>query len=173
MFRHNPWGSGMKKSALLVIGLGLALVLPAVRIEAGQFDNIISAADVEKATGLSGVKQVPRQKAVDGITQNKFLTGDLNFIRSDRQPIIEVQFRPAFAFDQFKGDSGFIKAPVPGLGDEAYTGPSFDPQTTVNFRKGAYFVAVSTHIDPKDKSKAVLKIDQVIAVSRIIASRMK
>jgi hypothetical protein len=163
----------MKKGALLVIWLGLVLVLPVNRTQAGQFDNIITAADVEKATGLSGVKQVPRQKAVDGITQNKFLTGDLNFIRSDSQPIIEVQFRPSFAFDQFKGDSGFIKAPVPGLGDEAYTSPAFDPQTTVNFKKGAYFVAVSTHIDPRDKKRSVLKIDQVIAVARIIASRMK
>ena len=139
----------------------------------GKFDNVITAADVEKATGLTGLKQVPRQKAVDGITTNKFLTGDINFVRSDNQPVIAVQFRPSFAFDQFKGDSGFIKAPVAGIGDEAYTGPSFDPQTNVNFVKGGYYVAVATHVDPRDKTRAVLKIDQVIAVAKVIASRMQ
>jgi len=163
----------MKKGSLLVIGLCLVIGLQANSAKAGQFDNIVSAADVEKATGLTGVKQVPRQKAVEGITENKFLTGDINFVRSDNQPILEVQFRPSFAFDQFKGDSGFIKAPVPGLGEEAFTSPSFDPQTTVNFKKGAYFVAVSTHVNPKDKTKPVLKIDQVIAIAKTIASRMK
>jgi hypothetical protein len=163
----------MKNASFLALALCLVIGLHADSAMAGKFDNIISAADVEKATGLSGVKQVPRQKAVDGITKNKFLTGDINFVRSDGEPILEVQFRPSFAFDQFKGDSGFIKSPVPGLGDEAYTGPAFDPQTTVNFRKGAYFVAVSTHVAPRDRTKAVLKIDQVIAIARTIASRMK
>lgn len=153
---------------LLVAALSISMVTAA-----GKFDNIITTADVEKATGLSGLKQVPRQKAVNGITANKFLTGDINFVRADNQPIIEVQFRPSFAFDQFKGDNGFIKAPVAGVGEEAYTGPSFDPQTNVNFVKGGYYVAVSTHIDPKDNNKAVLPIDKVIAVAKLIAARMK
>lgn len=163
----------MKKWSLLsVCLLVIAALFGAVQAQ-GKFDNIITAADVEKATGLAGLKQVPRAKAVEGVTVNKFLTGDINFVRSDNQPIIAVQFRPSFAFDQFKGDSGFIKAPVTGLGDEAYTGPSFDPQTNVNFVKGGYYVSVSTHVDPKDKNKAVLKIDQVIAVAKVIASRMQ
>ena len=166
-------GVGMKKGSFLLIGLALILCSHAAEVLAGKFDAILTAADVEKATGLKGVKKVPRQKAVEGITENKFLTGDINFTRSDNQPILEVQFRPSFAFDQFKGDSGFIKAPVPGLGEEAYTSPSFDPQTTVNFKKGLYFVAVSTHIDPKDRTRPVLKIDQVISVARTIASRMQ
>jgi hypothetical protein len=161
----------MKKWSFLAVCVMVAAMALGVNAS-GKFDNIITAVDVEKATGLTGLKQVPRQKAVDGITANKFLTGDINFVRSDNQPVIAVQFRPSFAFDQFKGDSGFIKAPVPGVGDEAYTGPSFDPQTNVNFVKGGYYVAVSTHIDPKDKTRAVLKIDQVIAVAKVIASRM-
>ena len=163
----------MRRAVLLSICLSLVIGLQVNIAAAGKFDTIISAADVEKATGLTGVKQVPRQKAVEGITENKFLTGDINFVRSDNQPILEIQFRPSFAFDQFKGDSGFIKAPVPGLGEEAYTSPSFDPQTTVNFKKGSYFVAVSTHINPKDKTKTMLKIDQVIAIAKTIASRMQ
>ena len=60
-----------------------------------------------------------------------------------------------------------------GVGDEAYTGPSFDPETNVNFVKGEYYVAVATHIDHSNRSKAILSIDQVIAVAKVIASRMQ
>jgi hypothetical protein len=161
------------KRLLLLLVCAFVVIGTLDRVNAsGKFDNIISASDVEKITGLSGLKQVPRQKAVNGVTANKFLTGDINIVRPDNQPIIEVQFRPSFAFKQFKGDAGFIKAPVPGLGDEAYTGPSFDPQTTVNFVKGGYYVSVSTNVDPRDKTKALLKIEHVIAVAKLIASRM-
>lgn len=163
----------MKKLLLFAVCFVLMAGLLSVVSATGKFDKIVSAADVEKATGLRGLKQVPRQKAVDGITGNKLLTGDINFVRSDNQPVIAIQFRPAFAFDQFKGDSGFIKSPVKGIGDEAYTGPSFDPQTSVNFVKGGYFVAVATHIDPRDRSKTVLPIDKVIAVAKVVAERMR
>ena len=163
----------MKKWLVLAVCLGLVLGFNSLVLSSGQFDNILNSTDVEKATGLSGLKFVPRQQAVAGVTQNKLLTGDINFVRSDNQPVLEIKFRPSFAFDEFKGDTGFIKSPVKGLGDEAYTGPSFDPQTQVNFKKGAYYVSVSTHIDPKDRTKPVLKIDQVIAVAKVVAERMK
>lgn len=163
----------MKKWLSLAVCVALALGLFSAVNASGRLDNIINASDVEQATGLKGLRQVPRAKPVDGITENKFLTGDINFVSSNNQPVIEVQFRPSFAFEQFKGDSGFFKTSVPGLGDEAYTGPSFDPQTTVSFLKGRYYVAVATHIDPKDKSRTVLPIEKVIAVAKTIASRMQ
>jgi len=31
---------------------------------------------------------------------------------------------------------------------------------------------VTTHVDPKDKTKTVLKIDQLIALAKLVASRM-
>ena len=162
----------MKKWMTVVLCLSLVVGLLGVVTASGRFENIISAMDVEKATGLKGLKQVPRQKAVDGVTDNKYLTGDINIVQANNQPVMVVQFLPSFAFDQFKGDSGFIKSPVSGIGDEAYTGPSFDPQTSVNFVKGGTYVTVSTLIDPRDKKKAVLPIEQVIAVAKVIAGRM-
>jgi hypothetical protein len=163
----------MKKLLLAVVCLMLVAGLLNVVTATGKFDSIVTAADVEQATGLTGLKLVPRQKAVHGITENKLLTGDINFVGADNQPVIAIQFRPSFAFDQFKEDSGFIKAAVKGIGDEAYTGPSFDPQTSVNFVKGDYYVAVATHIDPKDRHKTVLPIDKVIAVAKVVAARMQ
>lgn len=157
----------------LVFLMSVAFILAAeIAGVAGQFDNVLSVADVEKATGLSGVKQVPRNKAVDGITENKFLTGDINFVRADNQPILMVQFRPLFILEQLKSDAGYVKAQLQGLGEEAFTSPAFDPQTTVNFKKGNYVVVIATHIDPKDKTKTILKMDQVISLAKIVASRM-
>jgi len=162
----------MKKWMTVALCLSLVVSIFGAVTASGKYENIISTSDVEKATGLTGLKQVPRQKAVDGVTGNKYLTGDINFVQANDQPIMVVQFLPSFAFDQFKGDSGFIKAQVQGIGDEAYTGPSFDPQTSVNFVKGGTYVTVSTLIDPRDKKKAVLPIEQVIAVAKVIAARI-
>ncbi|MDH4162130.1 MAG: hypothetical protein OEW15_05500 [Nitrospirota bacterium] len=141
-------------------------------VSAGQFDNIISAADVEKATGLTGVKKVPRDKAAPGYTENKLLTGDINFVRSDGQPILMIQFRPAFVYDQFKADTEYNKGAVPGIGSDAFSSPVYPPQYTINFVKGNYYAAVTTHLDPKNESKTLIPFDQLTAISKLVASRM-
>jgi len=152
----------MLYGVMVVILAGLAGSVAAT----GQFDHIISAADVEKITGLTGVKQVPREQL------NKFRNGDLNFVLGNDQPILMVQFRPSFIFDQMKSDSGYFKAIVPGIGEEAFTSPSFDPQFSINIRKGQYMAVVTTHVDAKDKTKVVLKMDQLNALAKLVASRM-
>ena len=162
----------MRKWITAAVCMSLVIGVVGMVTASSRYENIISIIEVEKATGIKGLKQVPRQKAVGGITGNKELTGDINFVQANDQPVIAVQFLPSFAFDEFKGDSGFIKAQVQGIGDEAYTGPSFDPQTSVNFVKGGTYVTVSTLIDPRDKKKAVLPIEQVIAVAKVIAARI-
>jgi hypothetical protein len=155
----------MKKLGVALLSV-LLLSGFAVRAFAGQYDHIIAAADVEKITGLTGVKQVPREPL------NKFKNGDLNFVGSNNEPILMIQFRPLFVFDAMKADGGYFKAPLQDVGEEAFTSPAFDPQFSVNFRKGNYIAVVTTHIDPKDKSKTVLKMDQLIALAKLIAQRM-
>jgi len=156
----------MKK--LLVAALSfLVMASLAGRVSAaGQFDHIITTADVEKITGLKGVKQVPREPL------NKFLNGDLNFVTGSSQPLLMIQFRPVFVFDDMKADSGYYKAPLQGIGEEAFTSPAFAPQFSVNFRKGNYIAVVTTDIDPRDKKKTGLSMDQLIALAKLVASRM-
>jgi len=132
----------------------------------GQFDHVITAADVEKATGLTGVKQVARVKL------DKFRNGDLNFMTSDDKPLLMIQFRPLFLFDQMKADPGYFKAAVPAVGEAAFTSPAFAPQFSVNFIKGGHFGIVTTHVDPKDKNKTVLTMDQVINLAKVVASKL-
>ncbi len=152
-----------------VVGLLLCIVTAgtgAGTAAAGQFDNVISAAEVAKVTGLAGVKQVPRDQA------NKFKNGDVNFVAEADQPILMIEFRPVFMFETMKSDSGYYKKQVPGLAEEAFTSPAFDPQFSVNLRKGRYVAVVTTHIDPKDRKRTVLTMDQLISLARLVASRM-
>jgi len=137
----------------------------------GKFDHIITVAEVESIAGLTGVMQVPREPL------NKFRNGDLNFVLKDEQPVLMIQFRPVLVFDtnvyeNLKSDSGYFKAPVQGIGEEAFTSPAFAPQFSINFRKGKYFAVVTTHVDPRDKTKTVLKMDHLIALAKLIVSRM-
>src|SRR5512134_2386140 len=141
-------GCRMKKWFVHVV-IAVFAAATAVSALAGQYDTIISATDVEKATGLTGVKQVPRDKAAPGYTENKLLTGDLNFINKEGQPILMIQFRPSFIYEKFKEDTDYFKAAIPGIGNDAFSSPNYPPQYTVNFVKGSHYAVVSTHLDPK------------------------
>jgi len=156
----------MKKFLVIAVSFLIVAAWGGKVSAAGQFDHIISAADVEKLTGLKGVKQVPREPL------NKFRNGDLNFVMSNDQPLLMIQFRPAFVLDDMKADSGYYKAPLKGIGDEAFTSPAFAPQFSVNFQKGSYVAVVTTVIDPRDNKKTVLTMDQLIALAKLVASRM-
>jgi hypothetical protein len=156
----------MKKFVLAMMSLAIIAALSATVYAEGQFDHVINAADVEKITGLKGVKQVPREKL------NKFRNGDLNFILSDDKPLIMIQFRPSYVFAAMKADGGYVKASIPGVGEEAFSSPAFDPQFSINFLKGKYYAIVTTHVDAKDKTKTILKMDQLIAIAKLVASKM-
>lgn len=153
----------MKKFFLAMMSLAIMACLSATVYAEGQFDHVINAADVEKITGLKGVKQVSREKL------NKFRNGDLNFLLSNDKPLLMIQFRPSYVFAAMKADS---KASIPGVGEEAFSSPAFDPQFSVNFLKGNYYAIVTTHVDEKDKTKTVLKMDQLIAIAKLVASKM-
>jgi hypothetical protein len=156
----------VRKLLVLAVSLLVLAALIAPVFATGQFDNIITTADVEKATGLTGVKQVPREPL------DKLRNGDLNFVANGNQPILMIQFRPLFLFETVKADSGYFKTSIPGVGDAAFTSPAFEPQFSVNFIKGNHYAIVTTNIDPKDKTRTILKLDQLITLSKIVASRM-
>ena len=155
----------MKKKLVIVVSVAFVLMIHSV-VLAGQFDNILTAADVEKATGLTGIKKVPHDSS------NKFLNGDINFVLKDGQPILMIQFRPLFIFDKYKEDPGYFKTPLTGIGEEAFTSPAFDPQFSINFRKNNHVAVVTTNIDPKDSKKTILSMEQLTTISKVLASKM-
>ena len=156
----------MKKLLGLTLSFLIVFGMVAPVLATGQFDHILTIAHVEKATGLSGIKQVPREPL------NKFRNGDLNFVLPDGTPLLMIQFRPAFMFDAMKADSGYFKTPISGIGEEAFTSPAFDPQFSINLHKGHYVSVVTTNVDPKDKTRTVLNMDKLIAIAKLVASRM-
>ena len=145
-------------AALLLLLAGLSSVLPAVQ---GQQDKYLSVADVEKVTGLSGIRQVPRNAEADG---------DLNFARQDGKIILSVSIYPASAYASAKSSKEGFKSTVKGIGEEAFIGPADGPPFSIlAFRKGANMVIINTELE---SGSTRLTMEQLTAIAKLMASRM-
>ena len=158
------------KPALLAAAatLALALALPATSApQAGQPSpavmKLLSVAEVESATGLKGVKVVPKNIS-------KGAGGDLNFARADGTTVLAVVVAQGM-YDSWKGESVLYNAPVSGIADEAFSGPAGTTPYVIYFRKGKQGVQVGTIANPADL-KPLLTLDQLKAVAKIIASHL-
>ena len=144
-------------AALLLAGLGTALLA-----ESGPFDKFLTIDDVQKITGLKGVKQI--QKGSDP-------EADLKFTRQDGVVILSATFLPTSAYAGAKSSATGFKSLIPGVGEEAFVGPASGPPLYILvFRKGAYTVMLNTELEGQKSTR--LAIDQVVAIAKIIASRM-
>lgn len=149
----------MKKAilGLFVIMMFLAAALP-ILAETVTYDKYLTAADVQKVSGLKSIVQ-----KVDG--------KKLTFL-ADKKHVLQVLFQGAKAYKLNKETAGYVKAAVNGVGEEAFSGPATNPQYVLIFRKKDFCVRLSTFIDINDTSKTVLTMDQLIALGKIIASRI-
>jgi hypothetical protein len=134
-------------------------VLPAAQ---SQYATYLSVADVERATGLKGVKQVPRSADADG---------DLNFAGEDGRLILSATFVPAKAYAAAKSSKEGFKSLLKGVGEEAFVGPLGGPPLYILvFRKGAFAVILNTELE--SSTRARLTIEQLTEIAKTIASRM-
>jgi hypothetical protein len=145
--------------AVLAIGSSAAVAPPAVPV-----DKLLTAADVEKITGQTGVKAVPRNAAIGA-------GGDLNFGTATGAILVMVQVVDVKYYPQFK--SAYFRTALAGVGEEAFTGITVGGtvENFACFKKGAQSVAVTGFVDLKS-GKTALTRDQVVAMATIIASRM-
>jgi hypothetical protein len=123
----------------------------------------LSVQDVEKITGLQGVKLVPPDPS-------KGAGGDLNFANKDGKLILMVNrslSSDAF-YSQTKKSSGGFKD-IQGVGDAAFIGPPGNYPYYVAFKKGKGSGTVTTF--PGDTAM-LLTIDQLKRVAQKIASEM-
>ena len=145
--------------AVLVLLAGLGTMVLA---HARQYAKFVTIADIEKVTGLKGVIRV--QKSADA-------DGDLNFAGKDGKLIVSASFLPANAYVGYKSSTEGFKSAVSGVGEEAFIGPAgTSPSYILVFRKGAYAVLINTELD--DTNHARVPIEQLIALGKIVASRM-
>ncbi len=152
----------VRKTSILAVGLLLGSWGLIVSAYSYQYAKFITVKDIEKVTGLKGV--VPIQKSAD-------VDGDLNFARQDGKPILSASFLPASAYAGAKSSPEGFKSLYPGIGEEAFIGPSGNsPSFILVFRKAAYTVMLNSELE--NEKQARIPIEQLAALAKIIASRM-
>lgn len=156
----------MKKTLTLGIAILLAFAsILSLRGQTNMYDKYLTVTDIEKVTGLSGVKPVPREP-------QKGAGGHLNFADKNGDMILIASFLTAAEYAYYRDEKSLVKDTIPGIGDEAIAGPAADPQYMFLARKGDKCVALSTFVDPATPEKTLLTMDQVIALGKIVIERL-
>jgi hypothetical protein len=137
-------------------------------------DKLVTPADVEKISGLTGIKLVPRDPS-------KGAGGDLNFATQDDSLVLMVLVSGSSLYKQSKEETGYFHADVSGIGDEAFDGPAdaknyFAPPGgkadpfLLAFRKGTSMVTMSSFLGPDQK--AYFSQEKLRELAKLVASRM-
>ncbi len=151
-----------KKASILAAGLLLGSLWSMVSAYSYQYAKFITVQDIEKVTGLKGVTPIQKSANADG---------DLNFARQDGKVILSASFLPASAYAGAKSSQQGFKSPYPGIGEEAFVGPAGNsPLFILVFRKAAYTVMLNTELETETKAR--IPVEQLVALAKIIASRM-
>ncbi len=126
--------------------------------------SLLTIADVEKVSGKTGLKLVPRDPT-------KGAGGDLNFATADDKMLAMLVVADMSIFTQWKGHTTYNAGAIPGVGDEAYKGPGGPTQYLVFFRKGEKVASVSSFMDMAT-AKPYLSMDQLTVLAKLVASRL-
>jgi hypothetical protein len=146
------------------VAIACALLSSCLAARAQAPDPRLTIADVEKATGLSGVKQVA-QGSMTGAG------GDLNFVGPDGKLILMVKFATASLYEATKKNQTVFHAVVPDIGDEAFDAPPGAMQYVLYVKKGTKAVSVTSFISTTRPYAPKLTMDQLKALARVVLSR--
>jgi len=153
---------------LTVLFVFTMLVLSAPMVfaqtKAASGAQYLTVQDVEKITGLQGVKLVPRDPS-------KGAGGDLNFANKDGKLVLMVQrmLSSDALYSQTKNMKGAFKEDIQGVGDAAFIGPPGNYPYFVSFKKGKGSGSAATFLG---FTGTLLTIDQVKKVAQQIAAGM-
>jgi hypothetical protein len=132
---------------------------------AGQYDKLFSVSDVEKGSGLTGLKTVANG-------QLKAAGGDLNFATEKNKMVLMVQVFNSDWYERYKGQKGYFKAEVKGVGDAAFKGLAADPQLSLFIKKGNSCVVLTTFYNLLGKPPTMMTMDQLIDLGKLITGRI-
>lgn len=143
-------------AAVLVLFAGARLPL-AGRDPASRPNPLLTASDVERETGLHGVRRLSKRREGP--------PSEVRFETSDGKPLLAVTVADAVSYARWKGR--LFRARVAGVGDEAFSGPPqvAKPQA-VYFRKGDRSAAVSAAVsggEPRVHAKALERLARLVA----------
>lgn len=139
-------------------------------------DKLLTTADVEKLTGATAVKLVPRGSQTGA-------GGDLNFATADGKLLLMINLGDAQLYRKAREQKQitvggqtypmelFAHA-VPGLGDEAFASPPGKMQYVIYARKGNNGLTVSTYYSGiGEAGKPRLTEAQLKQIAQLIFSR--
>jgi hypothetical protein len=137
-----------------------------LQAQGNPYDKYLTVADIQKVTGLTGIKQVPREP-------RKGAGGHLNFVNQNGEMILIASFLTAEDYNSYKSAENMVKEPVKGLGDEAFVGPGgSEPAYMLLVLKGNKCLGLSTFPKTDDFKETRLAMDQVIAIGKIVIDRL-
>jgi hypothetical protein len=137
-----------------------------VSASSSDASDLLTIADVEKVSGLTGVKTVENQSMPGA-------GGDINFVNADGNLILIASFYDGANFDALKSTPNY-REPLSGLGDAAFVGPSKDITATlyeVGFKKGDHTALLVTFFKSMTQD-TVLTMDQLKELAGIVESRL-
>jgi len=132
---------------------------------AGQYDKLLSVSDVEKGSGLTGLRTVAKGEL-------KAAGGDLNFATDKNKMVLMVQVFSGDWYERYKGQKGYFKADVQGIGAAAFKGLAADPQLSLFVKMGNSCIVLTTFHNLLGKTPTMMTMDQVTALGKLIAERI-
>ena len=148
-----------------VLPLVVALVTAPVSAYAGDFGKYLSVADVEKVSGLTGVKVAPMAYA----NPNE---GHLFVSDAKGKTILDVFFESADQFSARKRTAVGVKDLV-GVGDLAFISTTSLGPFEVVFKKGPMCVhLLAVHATDLNGKPGRLPVEQVTSLAKLVASRI-
>ena len=128
--------------------------------------DLLSVADVEKATGMTGLQLVKAGSSTEAV-------GRLNFAASDGTLVAIMNIGDGVAFDQSMQGMYFSKVTT-GTGDMCYVGPSAKISPTLSLfaaAKGDHAVIMKTFARTKGGTDLWVSMDQLQALTGLALQR--
>jgi hypothetical protein len=144
-----------------IVAAIMAIAIVATARAQTATDKLLTAADVEKISGVKGVKAVKRG-------ENKYAFGDLNFVAPDGNMVVQVNVTAASVYDNAAKMKEMIAHTVPNVGDAAFVGPPGSMQYVLYAKKGSGSITVNGFLH---NGKPSLTETQVVEIGRLILSR--
>jgi hypothetical protein len=129
-------------------------------------DKVVTVADMEKVSGLTGIKVIPKDPYIGA-------GGDINFAKKDGKIVLIVMNRDKAYLTDMKAQKGSFDKQLNGIGDEAYDGPGFGKiRYILAFRKGNRVVVLSSFMDMDAGGKPFFTPEKLKKLADIALTRM-
>ncbi|MGP8173799.1 MAG: hypothetical protein ACLP7O_04530 [Terracidiphilus sp.] len=164
--KRSMWGAMSVMAIAVMLAATWAWAQSGVTVNPA-YAKLLTAADVSKVTGLSGVVLVPPDP-------HKGAGGDLNFALPNGKMILLVTFLDTKSYNQSKAMKDVYGGEVTGVGDQAFIGKVMGMESILYFLKGARGAALSSFIDTDHgwPGKPYVSQPQLRQLATLMISRM-